>query len=161
MMDLVVNTIGIIVMSLLAVFLFLLSIPNEWIPISWKNEDYKNKKIIIKRKGKKYLLQYNFFYPIDSFERYVSIKLFRIHRRSWVNNLQEITIEEKFPFSSEVNDRLQIIEKVKNEFEQRKKEKKERKINKKEDKKERKINKKEDKIKKKKRKEKYITIKIK
>lgn len=96
-------------------------------------------------------MQYNFFYPVDSFERHLSIKLFRIHRRLWVNSLQEITIETKSPFSSEVNDRIEIIEKIKKEFEQRK-------INKKEDK----INKKEDKIKKKaKRKEKYITIKIK
>ena len=151
MTDLMVNIIAIIVMSLLAIFLFLLSIPNEWIPISWKNEDYKNKKIIIKRKGKKYLLQYDFFYPVGSFERYVSIKLFRIHGRLWVNDLQEITIEAKSPFSSEVNDRLQIIEKTKEEFEQIKKEKNRKKINKK-----------EDKIKKKmKRKEKYITIKIK
>ena len=148
----------IIVISGVAVSLFLLSIPDKWIPISWKNENYKNKKIIIKRKGKKYLLQYNFFYPVDSFERHISIKLFRIHRRSWVNGLQEITIEDKIPFSSEVNDRLQIIEKVKDEFERIKKEKKER-IKK--EKKERKINKKEDKIKKKKKKEKYITIKIK
>lgn len=147
MIDLMV---GILIIGF-AIFLFLLPIPNEWIPISWKNEDYENKKIIIKRKGKKYLLQYNFFYPVDSFERHLSIKLFRIHRRLWVNNLPEITIETKLPFSSEVNDRLQIIEKVKDEFEQIKKEKKERKINKK-----------EDKIKKKmKRKEEYITIKIK
>lgn len=148
MIDLALLIIG---MGVLAVFLFLLSIPNKWEPISWKNEGYKNKKIIIKRKGRKYLLQYNFFYPVDSFERHLSIKLFRIHRRLWVNSLQEITIETKSPFSSEVNDRIEIIEKVKKEFEQRK-------INKKEDK----INKKEDKIKKKaKRKEKYITIKIK
>lgn len=147
MIDLMV---GILVIGF-AIFLFLLSIPDEWVPISWKNEDYKNKKIIIKRKGKKYLLQYNFFYPVDSFERYVSIKLFRIHGRLWVNDLQEVTIEAKSPFSSEVNDRLQIIEKTKEEFEQIKKEKNRKKINKK-----------EDKIKKKmKRKEKYITIKIK
>lgn len=145
----------IIGMGLLAVFLFLLYIPNKWEPISWKNEGYKNKKIIIKRKGRKYLLQYNFFYPVDSFERHLSIKLFRIHRRLWVNSLQEITIETKSPFSSEVNDRIEIIEKTKKGFEQRKKEKTERKINKKEDK----I---KDKIKKKaKRKEEYITIKIK
>lgn len=150
MIDLVVNILLIIVMGLLAVFLFLLSIPDKWVLISWKNEGYKNKKIVIKRKGRKYLLQYNFFYPVDSFERHLSIKLFRIHRRLWVNSLQEITIETKSPFSSEVNDRIEIIEKIKKEFEQRKKEKTERKINKK-----------EDKIKKKaKRKEKYITIKI-
>ena len=152
MIDLALLIIG---MGVLAVFLFLLSIPNKWEPISWKNEGYKNKKIIIKRKGRKYLLQYNFFYPVDSFERHLSIKLFRIHRRLWVNSLQEITIETKSPFSSEVNDRMEIIEKTKKGFEQRKKEKTERKINKKEDK----I---KDKIKKKaKRKEKYITIKIK
>lgn len=150
MIDLVVNILIIIGMGFLAVFLFLLSIPNEWEPISWKNEGYKNKKIVIKRKGRKYLLQYNFFYPVDSFERHLSIKLFRIHGRLWVNSLQEITIETKSSFSSEVNDRIEIIEKIKKEFEQRKKEKTERKINKK-----------EDKIKKKaKRKEKYITIKI-
>lgn len=151
MIDLMVNIFLIIVMGGFAIFLFLLSIPDEWISISQKNEDYKNKKIIIKRKGKKYLLQYNFFYPVDSFERYISIKLFRIHGRFWVNHLQEITIERKFPFSSEVNDRLQMFEKVKEEFDQIKKEKTERKINKKEDK----IKKKE------KRKEKYITMKIK
>ena len=155
MTNLVANILLIILMGVLAVFLFLLSIPNKWEPISWKNEGYKNKKIIIKRKGRKYLLQYNFFYPVDSFERHLSIKLFRIHRRLWVNSLQEITIETKSPFSSEVNDRMEIIEKTKKGFEQRKKEKTERKINKKEDK----I---KDKIKKKaKRKEKYITIKIK
>ena len=127
--------------------------------------DKKNKKIIIKRKGRKYLLQYNFFYPVDSFERHLSIKLFRIHRRVWVNSLQEITIETKSPFSSEVNDRIEIIEKIKKEFEQRKKEKterkKERKINKKEDKIKKKAKRKEDKIKKKAEREKYITIKIK
>ena len=155
MTNLVANILLIILMGVLAVFLFLLPIPNKWEPISWKNEGYKNKKIIIKRKGRKYLLQYNFFYPVDSFERDLSIKLFRIHRRLWVNSLQEITIETKSPFSSEVNDRMEIIEKTKKGFEQRKKEKTERKINKKEDK----I---KDKIKKKaKRKEKYITIKIK
>lgn len=58
MIDLALLIIG---MGVLAVFLFLLSIPNKWEPISWKNEGYKNKKIIIKKKREKISFAIQFF----------------------------------------------------------------------------------------------------
>ena len=71
-------------------------------------------KIVIKRKGRKCIFYNTIFLNSSWFfwEASLLIKLFRIHGRLWVNSLQEITIENGNPlFSSEVNDRIEIIEK--------------------------------------------------